>query len=297
MSTAPNGTNQVIVLQARDLLGLNSTNNQNPPYQAVQLLANYLQAAQANGTLDAVMISPDVSGDAAKAGAIVAGSSLSGTVGVDVNGIALTVTAAVSDQASINALLAVINASTDALVQGIVQAGRAAFAQVTCATVVAGQTVTLAGVTLTGVAGTRQFRQFSVDTSDTACAADLVLAINGDPVLGQFFHAYSSSGVVKVYPTYPGATPPAGCPNELLTSSNGTTLACVAMTADPSFAITAMRPGAIGNGISLIATGTGASLVSGTVVTPTVAYASGNRLLKGGLGNNATQANLFYGRY
>lgn len=295
MSTAPNGTNQVVVIQARDLLGLNSTNNQNPPYQAVQLLTNYIQAAQANGTLDAIQISPDVSGNAARAGCIVIGSSLSGTVGVLANGVSLTVTAAVSDQATMNALLAVVNASTSALVQGILQAGRAAFAQVTCATVVAGQTVTLAGVTLTGVAGTRQFRQFSVDTSDTACAADLVLAINQDPVLGQFFHAISSSGVVKVYPTYPGATPPAGCANELLLSSNGTTLACVAMTADPSFALTAMRPGAMGNSISVIPTGTTVTL--GGTASPTNAYASGNKLLSGGTGNNATQANLFYGRY
>jgi hypothetical protein len=294
MSSAPNGVNQVIVLNTRQYLGLDSTMKSNPPYEVIQLLVNYLSSPGAS-QIDSIQVSPDAASPAAKAGCTVALSSGSGTVGVYISGVAGTVTWATSDQASATALVAAINALTDAKVQGIVQAGRASFAQVTCASVAAGDTVTLSNVVLTAVAGTAGFAQFSKDTSDTATAASLVLAINGHPILGNYYHAVSSSGVVKIYPTYPDASAPAGLGTEVLTSSNGTTLAVVAQTADPSFAITAMRPGAAGNSISIIATGTGASI--GNTVSPTQAFASGNKLLGGGLGNNATQANLYYGRY
>jgi len=289
------GSGIVVTLRSRDTLGLDSSQNANRAQPVVQQLINYLDGAQSGASLvDSVVIEPDT---ALMSGAFCtfALSSGSGTVGVDLNGVALTDTWAGTDNASAALVAAKVNASTNALVQGIVKAGRNSAATITCASVAAGDTVTISGITLTAVAGTRQFRQFSKDTSDTATGADLCLAINEDPVLGNFYAAVNASGTVSVYPKYIAASAPAGLGNEVLSSSNGTRAAVTQQTTGATIVISAMQPGAVGNSISIIATGTGASI--GATATPTVNYASGNRLLAGGKGGNAVAGTQYYGRF
>jgi hypothetical protein len=243
--------------------------------------------------LDAIALMPNA-GALAGAFCVVTVSGASGTWGLDINGVALTATAGGGDQASTDLLVAAINASTNALVQGIAKAGYDGYAKVVCASVAAGDTVTLSGITLTAVAGTRAFRQFSKDTNDTDTGLDLCAAINTDPVLGHFWAASNSSGTVSIYPRFPTATAPIGLGGVILSSSNVTRLATTALTADPSFAVCAVLPGVQGNSISLIANGTGATLVG--AATPTVNYASGNRLLANGGGANTAAATRYYGR-
>jgi hypothetical protein len=73
---------------------------------------------------------------------------------------------------------------------------------ITAASAVAGDTCSVKGVTFTGVAGAVDLdatpNNFSIDTSDTAAAASLVLAINAHPSLAGFVTATSALGVVTV---------------------------------------------------------------------------------------------------
>tara|TARA_R110000803_G_scaffold78075_4_gene143150 strand:+ start:7504 stop:8379 length:876 start_codon:yes stop_codon:yes gene_type:complete len=72
---------------------------------------------------------------------------------------------------------------------------------VTCATAVVGNSVTINGNLYTGVAGVKASNEeFSVDTSDTACATDLADSINNDSRTGTLgdVSATSALGVVTL---------------------------------------------------------------------------------------------------
>lgn len=288
---APNGCSTKIVIQARDLLGLASNQLANRGDPVVQLLINYLTGGLGGAPIiDSVIIEPDTTGVASAGFAVGQFSSGSGTVGFVVNGRSVTVTWATSDQASMNALVTAFNADTDAAIANVVYAGGARKANLACASVAAGDTVTIAGITLTAVAGTRQFRQFSKDTSNTATAADLAAAINADPVLGYYYAAYGSSANCIVYPRYTGTSAPTQLANEVMSASS--TITVTQLTADPSCCFYARVPGAGSNANTIVATGTGASLLLSA--NPGTTISTSTKLFSGGAGSNSAAA--YFGR-
>lgn len=123
-----------------------------------------LLAAIAGGCTPASIIVQAAGTAAAQASGTLTISSGSGTVGGSINGVAITVTWGTSDTATAAALAAAINASTNALVKGIVTA-KAASGVVTITSVDATKTanaitlaasgtgVTASGARLTGGAG------------------------------------------------------------------------------------------------------------------------------------------------
>lgn len=95
------------------------------------------------------------------------------------------------------------------LINGVTFTGikQSATATLTAASAVAGDTFVLNGVTFTGKAGASGVGfpiGFSVDTSDTACAADIVTQINAHPTLSLIVQATSSAGVVTIRYLTPG---------------------------------------------------------------------------------------------
>lgn len=288
---SPNGCSTKIVIQARDLLGLASNQLANRGDPVMQLLINYLTGGLGGAPLiDSFIIEPDTTGDSVAGFAVVSFSSGSGTVGFIVNGRSVTETWATSDQASMTAWVTAFNADTDAAIANIVYAGGARKGNAACASVAAGDTFTLAGVTLTAVAGTAQFRQFSKDTSDTATALSLAGAINADPVLGYFYAAYGSSADCVIYPKYTGTTAPTQLANEVMSAASTITL--TQLTADPSCCIYARVPGAGSNANTIEKTGTGATLVK--TVTPGTALTTTTKLFYAGAGANSSGA--YFGR-
>ena len=106
-----------------------------------------------------------------------------------------------------------VDVNTNALVS--------ASATITLASVQAGDTVTIAGVTLTAHAATQSGTVFKVGVSDTADAADLVRCILANTSLDDWVTASSLVDVVTVTCLVPGVVG-----NGLtLVSSNGTRLA------------------------------------------------------------------------
>lgn len=288
---APNGCSTKIVIQARDLLGLASNQLANRGDPVVQLLINYLTGGLGGAPIiDSVIIEPDTTGDAVAGFAVVSFSSGSGTVGFIVNGRSITETWATSDAASMAAWVTLFNADTNAAIANIVYAGGARNGNAACASVVAGDTFTLAGITLTAVAGTRQFRQFSKDTSDTATAADLAAAINADPVLGYFYAAYGSSGNCLIYPKYTGTTAPTQLANEVMSAS--ATITLTQFAAGASACLYARVPGAASNAITIEKTGTGATLDK--TANPGTALTTSTKLFQAGAGANSASA--YFGR-
>ncbi len=100
----------------------------------------------------------------------------------------------------------------------------AATGTVTCASAVAGDTVTVNGLLYTGVTGAKSDdTEFSVDTGDTATALDLADSIDDDVRVGTLddVTAISASAVVTITHSVPGPT------GNVITleSSNGTRLA------------------------------------------------------------------------
>ena len=293
MSTQSLGSPQVLYIFSRDTINLGSDTQNQRANPVLTDLINFQTAGLSGAAIiDSIALMPNTT-QLAYAFCTLSYSSGSGTVGAYVNGVAGTVTWATSDAASMAATVTAFNALTDAHIKGIAKMGYAAAITVTCASVAAGDSVTLSGITLTAVAGTRAFRQFSKDTSDTATGADLAAAINQDPILGHFWAAVNASGTVSVYPRFPTATAPAGLSGVIVSSSSNTTLAVTQLTAGATAAICAVLPGVQGNCISVIATGTGATI--GATASPTQAYASGNKLMAAGSGADDAATTRYFG--
>jgi len=100
---------------------------------------------------------------------------------------------------------------------------------ITCATAIAGDTVTVNGLVYTGVAGVKADNtEFSIDTSNTATALDLAASITADTRAGTYgdVTAVSALAVVTLTQTIAGTLGDA----TTLVSSDGATLAVSAAT-------------------------------------------------------------------
>lgn len=189
----------------------------------------------------------------------------SGAQTIVINGVtAGSETWATSDTATMTALVADINASTDALVQHIVRACNLSMG-ITLASVAAGDYVDICGYRFTAVAraavlGEAEFSQTGTDTQD---ATSLAAQINARAGLNQLVLATSSSGVVSVRQL--SGTTSAG---NVFKSGSGITLSASSFSAGVTGLISAIAPGVLGNCVTLAVTGTGHS-------------ASGSRLANG----------------
>lgn len=206
---------------------------------------------------------------AALAVAVMATSS--GTVGVVINGVTITVTWATSDIVSQTLLSAAIRASANALVAGLVAASNLG-ATITLATSVAGDYVEIqpigageAGspVRFTGVAGGAingpgMPPQYSVDTSDTAAATSLAAAINAYPGFKDKLYAASAAGVVTVIQMVNSTT----VKYRIQKSGSPITLSAAgAFAALASCLVWALQKGKLGNAQTIAASGTNVSIL------------------------------------
>lgn len=227
---------------------------------------------------DAVAVGNDaVSGVAA---GLLVGSSLSGAVGATIANTLVTATAAGGDTATQTLVAAAIRA--DATVNQYVTATNNLM-QVTLASVAAGATLTVCGITFTAVATAadiRQFGQFNIDGSDTADATALALAINRHPALSARCRAVSSAGSVFIGLLDNRTAKPGeriGNPNAVATI----TVNVAIPTAGARTMVLALQPGVAGSEIRCAPSGTGMTFVT--------ANATANLLGGGTGGGRVTQ--------
>lgn len=174
----------------------------------------------------------------------------SGTVGSVINGTTVSAAWGTSDTVTAAALVTAINANTT--VNPFVTATKY-FGTVTLSTAVAGNTVGVCGYTFTGVAGTADYtkQQFSIDTSDTAAALDLSIAIQSCPGLNLKVGALSVAGVCYVFLLENRAARS----DEILVAG-ASTVAVAAISTGAAYFIAARTPGLLGNCCTATATGT-----------------------------------------
>jgi hypothetical protein len=125
-----------------------------------------------------------------------------------------------------------------------------ATATLTAATAIAGNTFSVQGYTFTGAAGasTAGALTFSIDTSDTACGADIVKQINSFGGLSGVVTASSAAGVVTVRAVSAGT---AG--NSIALTGTTTTLEASAAALAGGIAVANNQFEAIGNDIQIAA--------------------------------------------
>jgi phage tail sheath gpL-like len=202
----------------------------------------------------------DVQRDPAGAVGVLTLSGGAGAVGGTIGGKTVTATWAGTDLASAALIAAAINADTTAN-KFVSASSCAATGTITIASGSGAITVTITAPA--EVAGKNEPTTYSVTwaTSDTATAAALAAAINADgssPVV-----AIASSGVVTLVARTTGAN---GNLIALAVTGTGVTKSGVLMTGGTTNAnviITALSPGTVGLGISLVASGTGVTATSG----------------------------------
>lgn len=200
---------------------------------------------------------------ATRACASLALSSGTGAVGATINGVAITVTWATSDAASMTAFCAAVRASSTAKVKGVVSAvnRRAQLTLVSCA---AGTAINVGGIRFTAVNGAAAVLnpyQFDMSGTDTQDAAALVAAINAAPGCGERFRATNNAGVVSIFLMEDRAA----TSQEIIAveSGSGATVN-QQITQDAHGLVFAIQPGVVGNCMAAAASGTGASLFTVT---------------------------------
>lgn len=205
-----------------------------------------------------------------------AGTSLTATI----NGVAVAVTPAGGDITSCGLLAQAINASTNALVQGFVQASNLS-ATLTLTGATAGVTVDICGTRFVGTTGTPptlvsggNLCTFDISGSDTADALALATAINQAPGVSRYVAAISVAGVVHLFArqavasgtnAFTWATGP-GVPVNSIISNTATIVASTAtLAATAKVGIVACAPGVTGNAFTVAAaSGTGTTATLGT---------------------------------
>lgn len=192
---------------------------------------------------------------AKRAAALLVYSSGSGTVGITLNGVGVTVTWGTSDIASMTATVAAVNASSNALVQYLVEASNTR-GTITLASVAAGTKLQLGQWEFVAISGTpTDYGQFDISGSNAADAASLVSAINQHPAANRYFHAFAASGSATVQ-VFRFATPP----NGTRFSATATTMTIVQSVAAATGCVRSINRNTYGNCITVAASGTGASI-------------------------------------
>ncbi len=189
-------------------------------------------------------------------------ATASGDLDTVINGVTITTAYDTSDIITATAIAAAINASTDALVQYIVEASNWR-ANVALATSVDGNWLELTlsdGRKWRFVSGT-DFTNTGTDSQD---ATSLASAINATPILNHHVYAYTSTGNVRVHQRR-------GAAATFTAAKFGAPLTLTANAATATVGVSALQPGVMGNCITTTASGTNitagaARLVGGTGV-------------------------------
>lgn len=222
----------------------------------LKAVANAINNGSGASVIPNFHLQPNSSTYGRRAGAVFALSAASGGVVCTINGVDITVTYATSDINTAGLMSAAINASSNALVQYMVQSTHYR-GTLALASVAAGAQVSVCGYTFTAVSGTpTQLGQFDISGSNTADAASLALAINKMPVLNDLVYATSSVANVYVYLLGDAA---ATAQRKLRKISAGFTVTAIAAVAEA--AVVAYQPGTASNQATIAASGTGASIV------------------------------------
>lgn len=195
-------------------------------------------------------------------------ASGSGTVGIVIAGVTLTATWASSDTISAALIAAVINASTNAKIQYLIGATHLK-SSLTLVTVLAGQSVRIAGFRFTAITSTvgtipdidGAFVAKGAGT-DTQCGTSLAGAINRHPYANKYLFALNVAGVVHVYPKkgvswFTGPNAPA---NIVTSSASTISVGSATFAASDHYGIWCKVPGKLGNNIILAASGTGQTI-------------------------------------
>lgn len=206
--------------------------------------------------------------DPLPAAAIMAMGS-AGTQTLTIGGVAIAITYATSTTNSAGLMVTAINASSDALISKIVQAGRLGMVFTIDDTVAANDTVTILGVTLTAVEANPLglINQYVFSDSDGAVTAtNLAACINAHPVLSRYVKAAGVSTALYVmcltaaFPTGPTAPPNVVLSsNSVSCSPSGATLA-----ARGNVIVSSFRRDVLANHVTCAASGTGASMLNST---------------------------------
>lgn len=197
----------------------------------------------------------------------------SGSATVVING--TSVTADFATSASVTASAAAAGINGDATASSFVSAHQYV-GKLTTASAVAGDAVSILGVTFTAQssAATLGTEQWDIRTSDTAAGLSLATQINSHPNLANKCFAVNSAGVVYVALLENRA---ARSDETFVVKSGSTvTINSQILTTSGLLAVIAHMPGKLGNCCTLTVTGTGSSAVS---------LVSGK--LGGGLGGDA----------
>jgi hypothetical protein len=227
------------------------------PREKVNRFAEYLRAIAGSGILGRAQSRPSiVAGTAHAVGTVTLATALAADT-VTINGVAFTAVTGVAganqfsidgtDIVDASGLVTSINASVTALVSGYVKADNRS-ATVTLASVTAGQTVTIGGVTFTAITGTStSLVQFDVSGDDTADAAALVAKANAHPYLREQLVASSALGVVTLRQL------PFGPPRTLGLSKSGAgiTVSGATLAASAGVLLAAVAKGQEGNQATL----------------------------------------------
>ncbi len=198
---------------------------------------------------------------------IIIGADPSGAVGGVINGVTLTDTWTTSATVSAGLVATAINASTDALVQYLVGATNFK-ARITLTTVVAGNSVTIAGFRFTGVAGTAASipavdGNFVIKGSgtDTQSATSLAGAINRHTAASKWLFAYNIASVVHVHPksaawfTAATSNGPNFPPNKIISAATPIAATDTTFAAGIHCGVWSKIPGKLGNAITIAASG------------------------------------------
>lgn len=250
-----------IQLDQTDALNLTARTER---HVVLQALENYLHALKGgNKRFSSLRLWADGAVPRPARGTVTMSTS-SGTVGATINGVTVTVTWATSDANSSTLFAAAVNASTNALVQYLVQACNIA-GTVALASVAVGDFVELY-VTNVGTfrftakaGGVLDAAEFDQSGSDTADAASFVTQFNNRAVLNQYFLAESSSGTVTIRQV-------SGTSVLATMGKSASTFTLTALAATATTLISSLVPGVVGNCITLALSGTNVT-VSGARLT------------------------------
>lgn len=228
---------------------------------ALRALLNGLNAGggSAGGT-PAWHILPSSAGYARCALGIISFGSASGVVGATINGVSITVTAAGGDPATAILLRDAINASSNALVNKLVRA-TCYIGNVQCVGAVAGDWVSIANWRFEAVSGAPQTEgQFQIGANNNATASNLFYAIESHSGACDLFRPTLATNNVGI--SWISEDAPPTSPN-ILSSSQAVRLIPTQIANYNYTNIYSVWPGAIGNCITLAATGTGCADLTG----------------------------------
>lgn len=196
-------------------------------------------------------------------------ASSSGAVGAVINGVTVTATWATSDTVSAGLIAAAINASSNALVQGLVRASNIAM-RITCGTTVAHGDILRVGdyqFEFVRDAVDRQGRgdmgTVVISAVAATMATNLAAAMNAHPKFSREYVAIVSSAVVVIF-AKSNAVPST---NIHSTTSAGLTFTDLLFAVGARVAVFAVQPGKLGNAMTFAASGTNVTANTGTRLT------------------------------